>query len=313
MTAALELTGVGFAYRRQSVLHGVDLTVPHGSFTAIIGPNGGGKSTLLKLALGLLEPDQGTVRLLGDRPRDARRRVGYLPQSSHLDLDFPITAGEVVSHGRLGHGFQFGPFRRDDRRAAPAALTARAHAGGHGAASGRHPFAAHPVRAAVLRAHRLRRAGSASGHGRQPAAAPRRARLAALQETECADLARRSLSNLSGGQRQRVLIARALATEPEMLVLDEPSAGLDPASQTDLYNLLSRLAKRLTIIVVSHHVSLVSRHVNQVVCIHDGHLHMPTTAEIGPDLANFFPDMVNMVLVRHEHDHCPLPEEPHHD
>ena len=255
MTAALELTGVGFAYRRQSVLHGVDLTVPHGSFTAIIGPNGGGKSTLLKLALGLLEPDQGTVRLLGDRPRDARRRVGYLPQSSHLDLDFPITAGEVVSHGRLGHGFQFGPFRRDDRRAA----------------------------------------------------------LAALQETECADLANRSLSNLSGGQRQRVLIARALATEPEMLVLDEPSAGLDPASQTDLYNLLSRLAKRLTIIVVSHHVSLVSRHVNQVVCIHDGHLHMPTTAEIGPDLANFFPDMVNMVLVRHEHDHCPLPEEPHHD
>ena len=218
----------------------------------MIGPNGGGKSTLLKLALGLLQPDSGEVRLLGEAPERARRRVGYLPQSTQLDTEFPITAREAVSHGRLGRGLNLGPFGRRDRDAA----------------------------------------------------------LAALTETGCADLADRPLARLSGGQRQRVLVARALATEPDMLVLDEPAAGLDPESQTDLYDLLSTLSRRLTVVVVSHHVSLVSRHVQQVVCVHDGHLHLPTTAEIGPDLADFFPDMHTMVLVRHEHVDCPDPERP---
>ena len=253
MTAAISLRGVDFAYGRRLVLHHVDLEVPAGSFTAVIGPNGGGKSTLLRLALGLAQPDRGEVKLLGDRPERARHRVGYLPQTSHLDPEFPITAREAVSHGRLGRGWnlsRFGRFGRDDREAA----------------------------------------------------------MAALRETGCADLADRPLARLSGGQRQRVLVARALATEPELLVLDEPAAGLDPDSQNDLYDLLSTLAHRLTVLVVSHHVSLVSQHVQQVVCVHDGHLHMPTTAEISPELADFFPDMKSMVLVRHEHDDCPDPE-----
>jgi len=250
MTAALTLRNVAFAYQRRPVLYDVSLTVPAGSFTAFIGPNGGGKSTLLKLALGLLQPDRGEVQLLGDNPARTRRRVGYLPQTSQLDPDFPITALEAVSHGRLGRGRNFGPFGRRDREVA----------------------------------------------------------MTALRETGCDNLAARSLAHLSGGQRQRVLVARALATEPELLVLDEPAAGLDPESQTDLYNLLSELSRRLTVLVVSHHVSLVSRHVQQVVCVHDGHLHLPGTTEIGPELANFFPDTHNMVLVRHEHDECPAPE-----
>jgi zinc transport system ATP-binding protein len=108
-----------------------------------------------------------------------------------------------------------------------------------------------------------------------------------------------------------VLIARALATEPELLILDEPAAGLDPQSQTELYDLLSRLADRLTVIVVSHHVNLVSSHVDLVVCVHDGHLHLPTTTEIGPELEDFFPDTRAMVLVRHEHHDCPEPEHDH--
>ena len=254
MTAALTMRNVAFAYRRQPVLHGVSLTVPLGTFTALIGPNGGGKSTLLNLALGLLQPDHGEVALLGDSPARTRRRVGYLPQTSRLDPDFPITALQAVSHGRLGRGHNIGPFGRGDREAA----------------------------------------------------------MAALHETGCDDIAARSLAHLSGGQRQRVLIARALATEPELLVLDEPAAGLDPNSQADLYDLLSLLSRRLTVLVVSHHVSLVSRHVQQVVCVHDGHLHLPTTTEIGPELTNFFPDTHNMVLVRHDHDQCPPPEGPEH-
>jgi len=247
MTPALELRDVHFAYDRRPVLRGVNLVVPTGTFTAIIGPNGGGKSTLLMIALGLLAPDRGEVRLLGDRPQRSRRRVGYLPQTTRLDLDFPITVRDAVGHGRLGNGRHWGPLGRRDR-------------------------------AAVV---------------------------AALAETGCRDLADRPLAKLSGGQRQRAFIARALATEPEFLILDEPAANLDPSSQADLYELLSQLAQRLTVLVVSHHVSLVSRHVEQVVCVHDGHLHLPDTTEISPDLADFFPDMRNMVLVRHAHDDCP--------
>ncbi len=254
MTAAISLQGVDFSYGRRPVLHRVDLEVSAGCFTAVIGPNGGGKSTLLKLALGLLQPHRGEVRLLGERPERARRRVGYLPQTSHLDPDFPITAREAVSHGRLGRKINIGPFGRDDREAA----------------------------------------------------------LDALRETGCLDLADRPLAKLSGGQRQRVLVARALATDPELLVLDEPAAGLDPDHQNELYDLLSELARRLTVLVVSHHVSLVSRHVQQVVCVHDGHLHLPSTTEISPDLADFFPDMQSMVLVRHEHDQCPAPKDQNH-
>jgi len=253
LSAALEFKNVSFSYGRRAVMHHVNLTIPDGTFTAVIGPNGGGKSTLLKLSLGLLTPQQGSVHLLGERPDRARPRVGYLPQSALLDLDFPITAQAAVSHGRLGRRFQLGPFGRHDRGMA----------------------------------------------------------LAALEETGCADLANRPLAHLSGGQRQRVLIARALATEPDMLILDEPAAGLDPQNQNDLYDLLSTLAQRLSILVVSHHVSMVSRHVQQVVCLHDGHLHLPHTTEIGPELADFFPDMQNMVLVRHEHDCCPDPEAHH--
>ena len=145
-----------------------------------------------------------------------------------------------------------------------------------------------------------------NGHRFGPWRAPdREAVMTALRETGCHELADRPLAQLSGGQRQRALIARALATAPELLILDEPAAGLDPGSQLDLYDLLSRLARRLTVIVVSHHMNLVSRHVQQVVCVHDGHLHLPDTAAIGPELAAFFPDMPNMVLVRHTHDDCP--------
>jgi len=259
-TAALRLRDVHFAYQRRPVLHHVDLTVPNGSFTAFIGPNGGGKSTLLRLALGQLQPQRGEVLLLGDRPERTRRRVGYLPQASQLDPDFPVTVGQVVGHGRLRGGWR--PGRLD--------------------------------------------------------AADRQAVQQALDDVGCADLAQRPLSRLSGGQRQRVLIARALATEPELLALDEPAAALDPQSQEELYDLLSHLSQRLTVLVVSHDVSMVSRHVEQVVCIHDGHLHLPSTAAISPELRDFFPDTESMVLVRHEHHACPhagddpeLPENRH--
>ena len=247
---AVVLRDVTFAYGAVRVLHGANLTVPRGGFAALIGPNGSGKTTILKLMLGLLGPDRGEVRVLGEDPVRARPRVGYLSQMT--------PARPVVPH--------------------------------HGAPGGdaRPPQPAHGLRPA------------APGRPRRRPARPRR-------RSRPTDLADRPFADLSGGQRQRVLLARALATEPELLLLDEPTAALDPQAQQELYDLLVRLNPTLTIVVVSHDVSVVSRHIQQVLCVHDGHVHEPATHTLGEELADVFPGMPGMVLVRHAHHDCPPP------
>lgn len=120
--AAVELRGVSFAYDGPLVLENVNLNVREGEFACIVGPNGGGKSTLLKLMLGLVTPARGEVRVLGDAPRSACRRVGYLPQHTQFDLQFPVTVRDVVLMGRLGETRRFGPYRRADRAIAEQAL-----------------------------------------------------------------------------------------------------------------------------------------------------------------------------------------------
>ena len=206
---AIEFDGVGFAYGEQPVLEQVSLRVPKGEFLALIGPNGGGKSTLVKLALGLLEPTAGRVSVLGLRPKQAARRVGYVPQFSRFPRDFPISVRETVLHGRLGRRAWWLPLSRQDRQAADKALA----------------------------------------------------------ETDVLDLAARPIASLSGGQLQRVLLARALATEPEILMLDEPTAHVDTQSERNLFDRLAAFGKRMTIVVVSHDVGLVSRYVGNVACL----------------------------------------------
>lgn len=207
---AIVLNQVTFAYDGPPVLQGVDLTIPEHDFVCVIGPNGGGKTTLVKLMLGLLEPQTGEVRVLGRSPEEARRRIGYMPQHAQLDPKFPVSVLDVVLMGRLGERSGFGPYRRVDKAVATRVLG----------------------------------------------------------EVGLADLVGRAFSSLSGGQRQRVLIARALACEPELLLLDEPTANLDPAVQEDLYELLRDLNRRLTVVMVSHDLGFVSLSFKTVVCVH---------------------------------------------
>ncbi len=239
-----------FAFGKQPVFTGAEAVITSGSFVSIVGPNGGGKTTLLKLILGLIHPDRGWVRLFGQKPSRSRGRVGYMPQHAHLDPQFPVTVMDVVLMGRLRPGRLAGPFRAGDRNIA----------------------------------------------------------LNALRETEMADLQDRPFSALSGGQRQRVLIARALACEPDLLLLDEPTASLDPTVQGDLFELLHRLNERMTVVLVSHDVSTVSRHVDSILCINQGIDEHPAS-EITGALAGLFPGSEGLSLVRHDHHH----EHMHHD
>jgi zinc transport system ATP-binding protein len=108
MESDISLNHVTFAYRRQPILEDVSLTVPEKEFACIVGPNGGGKTTLLKLILGLIQPDDGEIQVLGTTPEKARNRMGYMPQYAHLDMNFPATVLDVVLMGRLKpSGFWF--------------------------------------------------------------------------------------------------------------------------------------------------------------------------------------------------------------
>ena len=213
---AIRFRGVSFTYGGAPVLEEVNVTIPERDFVCIIGPNGGGKTTLVKLALGLIEPQRGSVEVLGTTPYHARRRVGYMPQHAHLDPQFPVSVMDVVLMGRLGGETSVGPYRRRDRAVAEQAL----------------------------------------------------------EEVGLVDLRGRRFSRLSGGQRQRVLIARALACEPELVLLDEPTASLDPVVQESLYALMRGLNERLTVVMVSHDVGFVSVYFKTAVCVnHRVHMH----------------------------------------
>ncbi len=204
----VEISGVSFAYDGATVLEEVDLSVGERELVCLLGPNGGGKSTLLKLILGLLRPGRGTVRVFGRRPAQARRRVGYMPQYARHDPRFPVTVMDVVLMGRLERHLG-GPYRRADREAARVAL----------------------------------------------------------EEVGLAELGARQFQALSGGQRQRVLIARALACEPDLLLLDEPTAHVDVAVESRFYEILQGLNERMTIMMATHDLGFVSDVVETVVCV----------------------------------------------
>ena len=206
----LEIKDLQVSYGGIEALRGISLNVEEHEFLGIIGPNGGGKTTLLKAILGLVQPQSGTVRIFGQTGDKARRSIGYVPQFSKFDRRFPISVEEVVLMGRLaGRSPWFVRYDDKDRMVVQSLL----------------------------------------------------ARL------EILDLKQRQIGQLSGGQLQRVLIARALAVEPRILILDEPTASVDSASKTRIYDILKELKKEMTILIVTHDLSAVSSNIDKIACL----------------------------------------------
>lgn len=198
----VSLSEAAVGYGRRPLLSGVSVAVSRGDFLAIVGPNGGGKTTLLRTLLGVL-PALGGRRLV-----PAPLAVGYVPQRDQVDAIWPLTAEEVALMGRA-------------RLVAP---------------------------------------------GRRAGPADRAAVREALARVGVAELAHRPFRDLSGGQRQRTLIARALAAEPELLALDEPTSGMDPAGELDVMDLLQGLNRErgLAVVMVSHRLDAVATYATQL-------------------------------------------------
>ena len=204
---AVRFDAVRFSYGAIDVLDGASFHVHEGEFAVLLGPNGSGKTTALKLILGLLRPASGRVLVFGRDAAESRGSVGYVPQAAAYDPAFPVTVSRVVLMGRLR--------------------------------------------------------GSAGRYGR----ADRDAAGRAMEAAGVADLARRPYSALSGGQRRRVLAARALAAEPRLLVLDEPTANMDAASEELLFRSLGEVKGRATVLVVTHDTGFVSPLTDSVLCL----------------------------------------------
>lgn len=239
---AINFRNVSFAYNKCTpVLDDATFAIREHDAICVVGPNGGGKSTLLNLLLGILSPDRGSISVFGRAPVAARPFIGYMPQYTAFDCKFPVNVMDVVLMGRLSHN-RFGRYSREDRAAA----------------------------------------------------------LAALEETGMADFARRTFNALSGGQRQRVLIARALAGNPRLLLLDEPTSNIDPGAQEQFYSTLKRFGGKMTMIIVSHDLGFVSGWLDGVVCVNRTvHLH-PVSDITGEVIRDMYGYNVNMV----RHDHC---------
>lgn len=196
-------------YDHQAVLEDINLSVRELDFIGIVGPNGGGKTTLFKVLVGLIPPTRGEVRIMGKSIEAGRRHIGYVPQLMEFDRDFPISVWEVAQMGRLGRRRLLQRYTAEDDEVVADAL----------------------------------------------------------RRVDMLDLRERPIGDLSGGQRQRVYIARGLATEPDILLLDEPLASVDPRVSSNIYELLQALNDEITILIASHDIGAISSYVRTVGCL----------------------------------------------
>ena len=206
---AVEIRQLSFAYGNGPVLQKIDLNIASGEWVGIMGPNGGGKTTLLKLLMGFLAPSEGTLSIFGQTPAKARLNIGYVPQVHRTDRDFPITLYELVLLGALSKTNFFGAYPEEVKEKA-----------------------LHLIEKMGLSPHKNKVFGS-----------------------------------LSGGLAQRALLARALLSDPDLILLDEPTANIDPPSATAIYELLASLRGKKTILLVTHDLRAIVEKVDRVLCV----------------------------------------------
>lgn len=252
---AVSFQNVDVEYGPVVALEGVSFSVENGSLSGIIGPNGGGKSTLLKSVVGLVKPSRGQVLVDGRPSHRMRRRIGFVPQLEQVDWHFPATVWDVVMMGLTPSRGLFRSHSRANREAAAEAL------------------------------------GTVG-----------------LQ-----DLRRRGIGELSGGQRRRVLLARAIASHPSLLLLDEPMTGLDPTAQHSFLDIIDRLREGgATVIMCTHNLTCVSARASDVAVI-NGRLIAygpPEEVLLESVLADAFGHQLVVhasgeALALHHHDHRP--------
>lgn len=226
---------LSFAYELENIIEDADFAINRNDVITVVGPNGGGKTTLLRVIMGQLKPQSGQIIANGDRAR----MFGYVPQYSTMDPAYPITVFEVVLSGRIK---SFGFYNKKDKAAAADALEA------------------------VGLSH----------------------------------IDNKSFFELSGGQRQRVLIARALATDPEILILDEPTANIDADAEKQLNTLLKKLSADHTIILVTHDLGFVNEMTTRVLCVNRRVKEHPVDSLDDGLIASAYGRQVK--VVRHEHE-----------
>lgn len=205
----IALRDVSFVYDDAQILDGINLSIYEGELIGIFGPNGGGKTTFLKLLMGFLKPEKGRVEILGKSPKEARKEIGYVPQTNHIDKQFPISVLEVVLGGALSLLSPLGFYPKKVKEQAEEVL----------------------VKVGLI------------------------------------DYKDRPFGTLSGGQAQRVLIARSIISKPKILLLDEPTASIDPEAEQEIYKLILSLQQSMTILMVTHDLQIVVSMVKRLLCI----------------------------------------------
>jgi len=214
MAKIIDIADLDFAYGQRLVLKHINLAVEAGGTLGVIGPNGGGKSTLMKLLLGLLAPTRGSIDIAGLSPKQAVRRgdvIGYLPQNPQANPNFPLSVRQLVRLGLAGKTPMLAPYAKDD----------------------------------LAHVELL------------------------LKTIGIEELAEQPVGMLSGGQLQRVFIARALAARPRILILDEPTTGIDPSGQQMFLDFLRTLKEQLglTVVLVSHDLRTVAEISDRIACL----------------------------------------------
>lgn len=254
MNPLIELRAVDFGYGEKMILDTIDLHLHPGQFAGLVGPSGAGKTSLLKLVLGLLKPSHGEVKLISQKTGRRKPLIGYVPQLETVDWNFPVTVEQVVLMGRIQHA-SFLPWATRAEKALVAGI---------------------------------------------------------LERLDIGELGQRHIRNLSGGQQQRVFLARALISEPDLLVLDEPTSGVDMRTAESILHLLADLNQQgMTILLTTHDLNAAANHLPWVICLNKRIIAQGTPDQVFHEETLNETYQSDMLVIR-QNDMIFVQQKPHH-